>query len=108
SEYCRPDPRQPRLNDHLGPRRVDRVHDPLLRPTGPERGVRLAARRGGLAAVLRRALVLGLVLWIAVPSSAAADTLTLDAYRARPRVPGARSPALPPCWIGSVRGSPRL
>src|SRR5438477_4385292 len=82
-QYGCPDPRQPRFNDHLGPGRVDRIHDPLLRPAGPERGVRLAARRGGFAAVLRRALVLGLVLWLAVPSSAAADTLTLDAYRAR-------------------------
>jgi hypothetical protein len=62
---------------------VDRVHRALLRSTGSQRGVRPPARRGGLAAVLRRALVLALVLWIGLPSIAAADTLTLEAYRSR-------------------------
>src|SRR5207249_3196049 len=79
----RPEHRQPRLDDHLGSGRVDRVHRALLRPTSPQRGVRPPARRGGAAAVLTRALVLGLALWMALPSSAAADTLTLTAYRAR-------------------------
>ncbi|TMF73583.1 MAG: DUF4129 domain-containing protein [Chloroflexi bacterium] len=77
------EPRQPRLHDHLGAGRVDRVHRALLRPTSPQRGVRPAARRRGPAAVLRRALVLALALWIAFPSSAYADTLTLVAYRSR-------------------------
>src|SRR6267378_7987438 len=79
-----PEPREPRLDDHLGAGRVDRLHRALLRPTSAQRGVRPPARRGGLAAVLRRAVVLSLVLWIAVPSGVAlADTLGFDAYLVR-------------------------
>src|SRR6267378_1292810 len=79
-----PEPREPRLDNHLGAGRVDRLHRALLRPTSAQRGVRPPARRGGLAAVLRRAVVLSLVLWIAVPSGVAlADTLGFDAYLVR-------------------------
>src|SRR6185436_15630111 len=68
----------------LGAGGVGDVHDPVFRSARAQRGAGPAARRGGLAAAgVTRVLALAVLLWLAQPLVAHADTVSPRDYRQR-------------------------